>query len=71
MRERGEGLLAIYHSHPRASDPSPSETDVRLAYYPSAKYLIIGLGGVEAVIKAFSISEREQRWQQVEYEIAD
>jgi len=71
MRERGEGLLAIYHSHPRSPDPSPSETDVRLAYYPSAKYFIIGLGGVEAVIKAFSISEREQCWQQVEYEIAD
>ena len=71
MRDRGEGLLAIYHSHPRSSDPRPSDTDVRLAYYPSAKYLIIGLGGREAVIKAFSISEREQRWQQVEYEIAD
>ena len=71
MRERGEDLLAIYHSHPRASDPSPSETDVRLAYYPTAKYLIIGLAGIEAVIKAFSISEREHRWQQVEYEIAD
>ena len=71
MRERGEDLLAIYHSHPRASDPSPSETDVRLAYYPSAKYLIIGLGGPGAVVKAFSISEREHRWQQVEYEIAD
>jgi proteasome lid subunit RPN8/RPN11 len=71
MRERSEGLLAIYHSHPRSSDPSPSETDVRLAYYPSAKYLIIGLGGTQPVIKAFSISEREQRWQQVEYEIAD
>jgi len=71
MRERGEDLVAIYHSHPRASDPSPSETDVRLAYYPTAKYLIIGLGGLEPVIKAFSISEREHRWQQVEYEIAD
>lgn len=71
MRERGEGLLAIYHSHPRSSDPIPSETDIRQAYYPSAKYLIIGLGGTEAVIKAFSISEREQRWNQVEYEIAD
>ena len=71
MRERGEELLAIYHSHPRATDPSPSETDVRLAYYPTAKYLIIGLAGVEAVIKAFSISEREHRWKQVEYEIAD
>ena len=70
MRERGEELLAIYHSHPRAVDPSPSETDVRLAYYPSATYLIVGLGGTEPAIKAFSISEREQRWQQVEYEIA-
>jgi [CysO sulfur-carrier protein]-S-L-cysteine hydrolase len=70
MRERGEDLLAIYHSHPRAADPSPSETDVRLAYYPSAKYLIVGLGGVGPVIKAFSISEREHRWEQVEYEIA-
>ena len=70
MRERGEELLAIYHSHPRATDPSPSETDVRLAYYPSATYLIVGLGGTEATVNAFSISEREQRWQQVEYEIA-
>lgn len=70
MRERGEELLAIYHSHPRAVDPKPSETDVRLAYYPSATYLIVGLGGTEASVKAFSISEREQHWQQVEYEIA-
>ena len=71
MRERGEDLLAIYHSHPRAADPSPSETDVRLAYYPSATYLIIGLGGTGPVVKAFNISEREHRWNQVEYEIAD
>jgi proteasome lid subunit RPN8/RPN11 len=71
MRERGEALIAIYHSHPRAIDPSPSETDVRLAYYPSATYLIVGLGGIDAVVRAFRISEREHRWQQVEYEIAD
>lgn len=71
MRERGEELLAIYHSHPRAADPCPSESDVRLAYYPSAKYLIIGLGGSEAVVKAFSILERERRWHPVEYGIAD
>jgi proteasome lid subunit RPN8/RPN11 len=70
MRERGEELLAIYHSHPRAADPSPSETDVRLAYYPSATYLIVGLGGTEAAVRAFSISEREHLWKPVEYEIA-
>src|SRR4030095_4813888 len=33
MRERGEQLLAIYHSHPKSEEPFPSETDVRLAYY--------------------------------------
>jgi proteasome lid subunit RPN8/RPN11 len=70
MRDRGEELLAIYHSHPRAADPSPSETDVRLAYYPSATYLIVGLGGTEATVRAFSISEREHHWKPVEYEIA-
>ncbi len=71
MRERGEELLAIYHSHPRAAEPSPSETDVRQAFYPSATYLIIGLGGSGPVVKAFNISEREHSWHAVEYEIAD
>src|SRR5438094_426365 len=36
MRAQGEELLAIYHSHPRATDPHPSATDIRLAYYPAA-----------------------------------
>lgn len=71
MRERGEQLLAIYHSHPRATEPLPSETDVRLAFYPSATYLIIGLGGAEPALRAFRISEREQRWEQVEYRVVD
>src|SRR6266576_5695803 len=71
MRERGEQLLAIYHSHPRAAEPSPSTTDVRLAYYPAAVYLIIGLAAAEPVICAFHISEKEQRWEAVEYEILD
>jgi proteasome lid subunit RPN8/RPN11 len=71
MRERGEQLLAIYHSHPRSAEPSPSDTDVRLAYYPSAIYLIVGLGAAEPVLRAFRISEKERRWEAVEYEIAD
>jgi proteasome lid subunit RPN8/RPN11 len=71
MRERNEELLAIYHSHPRSAEPTPSETDVRLAYYPQAVYFIIGLGGPQPVMRAFSILEREQRWKQVEYVIAD
>ncbi len=70
MRERGEELLAIYHSHPRSADPSPSETDVRLAYYPQAIYFIVGLTGPQPVIRAFRISEREGHWEEVEYAIA-
>jgi proteasome lid subunit RPN8/RPN11 len=71
MRERGEQLIAIYHSHPRSSEPQPSDTDVRLAYYPAATYLIVGLGGSEPTIRAFCVSEREQQWYPVEYEIID
>lgn len=71
MRERGEELLAIYHSHPRANDPQPSATDVRLAYYPSAVYLIVGLGNGEPCLRAFRITESESRWEEVEYSIAD
>ncbi len=70
MRARGEQLLAIYHSHPRAAEPLPSDTDVRLAYYPDATYLIVGLAGASPALRAFVISEREQRWKQVEYAIA-
>jgi len=70
MRDRGEELLAIYHSHPRSAEPVPSETDVRLAYYPRAVYFIIGLAGPQPVARAFRISEREERWEEVEYVIA-
>jgi proteasome lid subunit RPN8/RPN11 len=71
MRERGTQLLAIYHSHPRATEPQPSETDVRLAYYPQAIYLIIALAGERPVMRAFRISEAEGLWEEVEYAIAD
>lgn len=70
MRQRGEMLLAIYHSHPRASEPTPSETDVRLAYYPSATYLIVGLAGDAPVVHAFEISEHDHSWRQVEYDLS-
>ena len=70
MRERGEQLIAIYHSHPRSANPEPSATDVRLAYYPSAVYLIVGLGNDEPCVRAFRINEREG-WQPIDYQIVD
>ncbi len=42
MRESGESLLAIYHSHPHAP-AIPSATDLELSEYPEALYLIISL----------------------------
>ncbi|MFL6210857.1 MAG: M67 family metallopeptidase [Pyrinomonadaceae bacterium] len=71
MRARGEQLLAIYHSHPRAREPVPSETDVRLAFYPAVVYLIIGLGGAAPVLGAFRLYEGEKRWERVEYQVSE
>lgn len=72
MRERGETLLAIYHSHPRSREPEPSATDVRLAFYPAAVYFIIGFDETDACVpRAFRIYEREGRWERAEFELTD
>ena len=42
MRDLGEQLFAIYHSHP-AAPATPSITDLELASYPEVLYLIISL----------------------------
>ena len=42
MRELGEELFAVYHSHPSAP-AQPSSADLELANYPDALYLIISL----------------------------
>lgn len=42
MRENGEQLFAIYHSHPHAP-AEPSLRDLEEAAYPEALYLIISL----------------------------
>ncbi len=42
MRREGMALVSIYHSH-TGSQAYPSATDVSLAYYPEAVYLIITL----------------------------
>lgn len=42
MRDNNEDFFAIYHSHP-TSPAIPSDTDIKLATYPDALYLIISL----------------------------
>ena len=48
-------MIAIYHSHPH-SIPFPSETDVRMAFYPEVSTVIISLKEEKKpVVKAFQI----------------
>jgi proteasome lid subunit RPN8/RPN11 len=52
--DRDLELGAIYHSHTR-SDPYPSQTDINLAFYPDAFYVIVGVAGPAPVVRAFTI----------------
>jgi [CysO sulfur-carrier protein]-S-L-cysteine hydrolase len=45
---------AIYHSHTRSA-PEPSQTDINLAFYPDAVYVIVGVAGEEDDIRAWRI----------------
>ncbi len=49
-------LGAIYHSHTR-SEPVPSQTDINLAFYPEALYVIVGLAGAEPDVRAYEIRD--------------
>jgi proteasome lid subunit RPN8/RPN11 len=51
-------LGAIYHSHTR-SDPHPSQTDINLAFYPEAVYVIVGVAGEAPVVRAYWIRDGE------------
>ncbi len=56
MDERGEELSAIYHSH-TASPAYPSQTDINLAAYPDALYLIVSLAEGEEPLRGYRIEE--------------
>jgi [CysO sulfur-carrier protein]-S-L-cysteine hydrolase len=60
MREAGEELLAIYHSHTK-SPAYPSQTDLNeAASWPEQVYLIVSLADPEAPdVKAFWLKDGE------------
>jgi proteasome lid subunit RPN8/RPN11 len=58
LRKEGLEMVAIYHSHPY-TDASPSQRDIKLAFYPDSVYLIISLINKEPKIKAFSIIDEQ------------
>lgn len=54
MDDRGEELVAIYHSHP-ASQPYPSPTDRAEAHYPEAVYVLVSLRTSAPEVRAYRI----------------
>jgi proteasome lid subunit RPN8/RPN11 len=49
-----QNLVAIYHSHVKTA-PIPSETDIKIAYWPEAFYLIVSLALREPEVRAYRI----------------
>jgi len=59
MDDEGLDLLGIFHTHTH-SDAYPSETDMKLAFYPDASYLVMSLSDREhPVLRGFKIVEGE------------
>ncbi len=56
--EADEDVGAIYHSHTRSA-AYPSQTDINLALWPDALYIIVSLAADEPDVKAFSIVDRK------------
>lgn len=68
IRQRDLELSVIYHSHTH-SPAYPSQTDIGLAYYPEAAYVIISLENkAKPDLRAFWISE--QRVRPAEFRVA-
>jgi proteasome lid subunit RPN8/RPN11 len=67
MDDRGMDLVGIFHSH-TFTEAFPSRTDVELAGYPDATYLILSLADPDApALRGFSI--REGKVSEVEVHI--
>ena len=54
--DAGDDVAAIYHSH-TTSPPSPSRTDMELATWPEAAYLIVSLKSDPPEICAWRLAE--------------
>lgn len=63
MREKGEQLFAIYHSHPHAP-AVPSALDLQQAAYPEALYLIISLN-TKGVLEIRGYQIQQQKAEEI------
>lgn len=67
MRERGEELFGIYHSHP-ATPPLPSKSDLAQAAYPEALYLIISLN-TKGVLEMRGFRLQGEKYEEIELQL--
>jgi len=66
MEKESMEMIAIYHSHPKTI-PFPSETDVKLAFYPDVSSVIISLKEEKnPVVKAFQIEKEAIYLEEIE-----
>ncbi len=66
MEKESMEMIAIYHSHPKTI-PFPSETDVKLAFYPDVSSVIVSLKDKgKPVMKAFQISKEAIYLEEIE-----
>jgi len=65
MDEKGEDLLAIYHSHTK-SPAFPSQTDRNLVTYPDSVYVIVSLAKGEEPIRGYDLSDGDVKEIEIE-----
>jgi proteasome lid subunit RPN8/RPN11 len=66
MEDHDWDLLGIFHSHTHTA-AYPSQTDVSLAYYPDALYIIVSLADeAHPVVRAFHILDGRIREEPIE-----
>ena len=65
MDKESLDMVAVYHSHTHTI-PYPSETDVKLAFYPEVVSVIISLKEETQVMKAFRIKENAISTEEIE-----
>jgi len=65
MEKGSMEMIAIYHSHPHTI-PFPSETDVKLAFYPDISSIIISLKEENPIVKAFEIGREAIYLEEIE-----
>jgi proteasome lid subunit RPN8/RPN11 len=56
LEGEGDEIVGIYHSHTRSA-PYPSRTDVELATWPDAAYLILSLRSDPPELAAFRLAD--------------